>query len=292
MMQSVAYDSHQDRDAVTAIASLAREPRYDAYFGLGHLFSLHDHPKVFRVSTAGLSFGYYLLRGVTEPELAGRILDMGTGSGVQALLLRGMGARRIVASDVSPAAITVARDNEIANFGDGIIDFRVANLFDGLGGDAAARDAASRFDLIVFNPPGWRSPSEALKSKLSGAGGGLDLDAMFHGDSVLVDFLARLPRHLERRGRAIIGLNSLVGIGDVMQRANAAVRRECSGRLRFRLLERIEIPLLLYTPSWQSAMVELIDEFDRWRRLHRSALQRTDGQLRWYYEITEVTVER
>jgi release factor glutamine methyltransferase len=54
---------------------------YDVYFGVGHLFRVFDRPGTFRVSPAGLAFGYYLVRNVGEQEIAGRILDMGTGSG-------------------------------------------------------------------------------------------------------------------------------------------------------------------------------------------------------------------
>lgn len=73
---------------------------YDVYFGLGHTFRLIDSPSVFKVSAAGLSLGYYLLRHLQRSEIHGRVLDMGTGSGVLALLLRDMGAQDIVASDV------------------------------------------------------------------------------------------------------------------------------------------------------------------------------------------------
>jgi release factor glutamine methyltransferase len=129
-----------------------------------------------------------------------------------------------------------------------------------------------------------------LKSKLQRTDSGLDLNAMFYGDDVLVEFLTRLPHYLQERGRAIIGLNSLVGIADVIQRANEAVRRETHRSLRFKLLERVKVPLLFYTPSWHSAAADLINEFDRWRKVNRAAFLKIDGQLQWYYEITEVTV--
>lgn len=256
--------------------------RYEVYLELGHLFSLADDPNVFPVSTAGLALGNQLLRDITKDELDGALLDLGTGSGVQAMLLRGMGATRIVATDVSAHATAIARENEIFNFGDSIITYQAGPLF-----DAIEKNGDNRFDLIVFNPPGWRAPSEALKSKLRNAVGGLDLNAMFYGDAILVDFLTSLPDHLSANGRAIVGFNSLVGIADVIRRANARVGQR---RLRLKLIERIEIPLLFYTPSWQSAKTALLDEFDHWRRSHRSAFSNVDGQFKWFYEITEVTV--
>lgn len=72
---------------------------YSAYFGLGHQVKLQDKPGVFKVSLAGTALGAYLLKGLSQGELTGRLLDVGTGSGVLALLLRSMGAEDITASE-------------------------------------------------------------------------------------------------------------------------------------------------------------------------------------------------
>jgi release factor glutamine methyltransferase len=279
MTPIAAYDTQ----AISA-HNLPAEARYDVYLGLGHLFSLTDNPNVFRVSAAGLALGCHLLKALQDDELCGSILDLGTGSGIQALLMRGMGATRIVATDISERAVTTAQANEIRNFGDTIVSYRAGNLF-----EALQTRADDRFDLIVFNPPGWRSPSETLKSKLHHSANGLDLNAMFYGDGVLVEFLAQLPNRLASGGRAIVGLNSLVGIADVLKRGNE--RLEGDGqKLKFKLLERVEIPLLFYTPSWQNATADLLEEFERWRDAHRSAFLKVGNRFTWFYEITEVVV--
>lgn len=280
MMPIAAYDTH-----AFPAHNVLTEVSYDVYFGLGHLFSLTDDPNVFRVSDAGRALGYHLLKCLDDDELHGRILDLGTGSGIQALLMRGMGATRIVATDISARAVLTAQSNEIRNFGDTIVSYQAGNLF-----EALQTRSEERFDLIVFNPPGWRSPSETLKSKLLHSANGLDLNAMFYGDGVLVDFLAELPGRLAPGGRAIVGLNSLVGIADVLRRGNRKVQSNGQKKLKFKLLERVEIPLLLYTPSWQSASSDLLEEFEQWRHAHRSAFLKINDHFTWFYEITEVSV--
>ena len=80
------------------------------------------------------------LRGLTAP----RILDLGTGSGIVAIALAlECRAASVVAVDLSPAAISVARDNA----------GRLAAAVDFRQGDWFAPVAGERFDLIVANPP-------------------------------------------------------------------------------------------------------------------------------------------
>jgi len=74
------------------------------------------------------------------------VLDMGTGTGVLALVAAKLGARRVVATDLNPKAVENARRNvEILGF-QGKVDVREA-------GDLFAPVAGETFDVIVFNPP-------------------------------------------------------------------------------------------------------------------------------------------
>jgi methylase of polypeptide subunit release factors len=67
--------------------------------------------------------------------------DVGTGTGVLALVLAQRGAR-VVATDLEPRAVACARDN-VARFGlEGRVDVLEADLF-----------AGGRADLVVANPP-------------------------------------------------------------------------------------------------------------------------------------------
>src|SRR5450830_270312 len=73
------------------LSQMGERSIYSAYFGLGHTIQLVDKPGVFKVSLAGMALGSYLLTKVLDTqEMSGRFLDMGTGSGVLALLLRSL----------------------------------------------------------------------------------------------------------------------------------------------------------------------------------------------------------
>ncbi len=71
------------------------------------------------------------------------ILDLGTGSGVLALVARAFGARTITGTDFDPAAIRTARQNERLNFSTRRIRWEIA--------DARKLPARPRYDLIVAN---------------------------------------------------------------------------------------------------------------------------------------------
>ena len=74
-----------------------------------------------------------------------RILDLGTGSGAIAVtLLAELPDATAVASDLSAAALRVAKGNAEALGVAGRVSFVQANWFEGIGAE---------FDLIVSNPP-------------------------------------------------------------------------------------------------------------------------------------------
>ena len=118
---------------------------------------IHDISR--RTSTArelclphGLAFGSgehatttMLLREMSlRSTFAGHhVLDLGTGSGILALLARKLGARRVVATDFDPAAIRTSQGNELLNFSDSRITWRVA--------DARRLRAQRRYHLVLAN---------------------------------------------------------------------------------------------------------------------------------------------
>ncbi len=268
-----------------ACEAQASEVVYHAGFDRGYRYRLYDRQGTFRVSQAGIALGNHLIHGVREDELRGRILDVGTGSGVIALLLRGLGAVSVTAVDISAAAVVTAQQNELENFSDARIDFLHADLF-----PPAEAGRRQRYDLIVFNPPGWRAPSEFLKAELDRKRSSLDLEAMFYGDAVLLRFLHQLPDYLRPGGRAVIGFNSLVGIGDIMERSRSAVGAHSATTLHSCLLERREFPLLFYTGEWRQLRASLLSHFEQGRREYSACYVETEDSLNWFYEITEVTV--
>lgn len=261
-------------------ATVSPQDSYEAYFGLGHSLRLLDRTGVFRVSPAGLRLGDLLVRHLDVPSPDQWALDLGTGSGVQALLLRSLGARNIVATDISEHSVKVAGENEILNFTDRVITVEAGNLFE-------VPSADRKFDLIVFNPPGWRTPSAGCQAILERQGpDGLGLEAMFRGDRVLGDFLLRLPDHLAASGRAIVGFNSMIGIRQVL----ADVRKQFGSDypVTFHLLERHIFPLFLYTEQWRASKIALMAEFQVWKEQYGSAFRvGSDGTLYFSYELVE-----
>ena len=75
-----------------------------------------------------------------------RIIDVGTGSGAIALALaKELPQAEIHATDISPAALEIARANAARHQLEGRIRFQEANLLDRL--------SLKDFDLVVSNPP-------------------------------------------------------------------------------------------------------------------------------------------
>ena len=242
-----------------------RQPiTYETYFGFGHTLRLVDYSGVFRVSPAGLALGSYLVKSLYEHGVDNHFLDMGTGSGVLALLLRNIGVRDISATDVSTKAVELAANNEFLNFSNHQICFAVSDLFDKF------VPGTDRFDTIIFNPPGWRTPSHTLLKNLcreDSDDSTINPMAMFYGEQILLRFLTELPDYLNPQGYAIIGMNSLVGIQDVFNQYKTLYRGVTP--LRFRLLERHSFPMLFYSEQWKQSSSFLLNEFAAWREQER-----------------------
>jgi len=132
--------------------------------------------------------------------------DVGTGTGVLALLLARQGAR-VVGTDQDPRAVLCARDNA-ARFG---VERQVEVLEADLVPDGRAR-------LVVANPP-W-IPAEAH--------GPLDRAVYDPGGELLARLVRGLPGHLEEDGEAWLVLSDLAELlglrpeGTVLALAEAA----------------------------------------------------------------------
>ena len=84
-----------------------------------------------------------LAQMVTDMAVGKDVFDLCCGSGCIAIALAKHGAKNVTASDISAAALQVARQNSLAN---GVkIRFFCSNMFQKLAGD--------QFHLIVSNPP-------------------------------------------------------------------------------------------------------------------------------------------
>ncbi len=152
-----------------------------------------------------------LLREVIVTGAASRVLDLCTGTGVQAFAVAGV-ADRLIAVDRNPRAAAVTRFNAALNAVDGLA-VRVGDLYRPVRGE--------RFDLILANPPFVSSPY--ARGPGYHAGGPT-------GDRVLRRILAGWGRYLapEGRGYAI----SHVGLrrGETLETVAATWFRGFSGR--------------------------------------------------------------
>jgi len=140
-----------------------------------------------------------------------RVLDLGTGSGaILITLLADRDEARGVGTDLSEAALGVARDNAHRLNVAGQVEFRCADWFSGIGG---------RFDLIVSNPPyiaqaEMAGLSPELKFEphmaLSDGGDGLSAYRVIAGEAL---------RYLEPGGRLMveIGPTQAEAVADLMR---------------------------------------------------------------------------
>ena len=121
----------------------------------------------------------------------GEVLDMGTGSGIQAITAAlKQEVESVVAVDINPKALTKAKrwakEAKVSNK----IKFVTSDLFAKVSGN---------FDWILFNPP--YLPSEGTANELSWAGGK-------DGTHVIKRFLSEAPSKLKKDGSILMVYSS------------------------------------------------------------------------------------
>src|SRR3972149_6876211 len=97
-------------------------------------------PQVQPITGVSHLLGKTVLDEVRESD---RVLDMGTGSGVNAILAASKSAD-VVAVDINPVAVEAARNNAVLNGVADRIEVRSSDVFSNVDGE---------FDLIIFDPP-------------------------------------------------------------------------------------------------------------------------------------------
>ncbi|WP_069813287.1 N5-glutamine methyltransferase family protein [Streptomyces sp. TP-A0874] len=148
------------------------------------------------------------LAGITVRTPVARALDLGTGSGIQALHAVGH-ARRVTATDVNPRALAFARLT-LALSGAGEAEFRQGSLFEPV--------QSERFDLIVSNPPFVISPGARLTYR----------DGGMAGDELCRTLVERSAEHLTDGGYCQLLANwEHTGSADWRERLAAWVPSGC-----------------------------------------------------------------
>jgi HemK-related putative methylase len=140
------------------------------------------NPKLFR---SGALLAEALQHRLIPPGAA--VLDMGTGSGIGAIVAA-QWAGRVVGVDINPEAVRCARINALLN--------RVEDRVKVLEGDLFAPVRGQRFEVVLFNPPYFRGVPRA------------GFDQAWRATDVVERFAAGLLAHLTPSGRALVILSS------------------------------------------------------------------------------------
>lgn len=166
-------------------------------------------------------------------------LDLGTGSGAIALSLRREGRfGRVVATDISSAALDVARENSRrAGIADQI-DLREGSLFTPV--------ASEVFDVIVSNPPYVGLEGRpTLAAEVAEWEPAAALFAGAHGLDVIREIVSHAPGHLRDGGLLAIeiGDTQASAVSTLIRETGAfnepRVRKDYAGRDRIIIAERL-----------------------------------------------------
>lgn len=136
---------------------------------------------------------YLLKKWVAKLSKGKKVLDMGTGSGIQAITAKSGGAVRVLGVDKNKKAITLSKSNaKSAGYDD--IEFKYSDLF------LAVNE---KFDLIVFNPPYLPNEEHLDISK------DYDLVGGEKGNEISIEFLKEAVEYLNAKGFVLLICSSL-----------------------------------------------------------------------------------
>ncbi len=121
------------------------------------------------------------------------VLDLGTGTGILALVALHLGAKSVLGIDLDPGAALVARDTARSN--------RLAPLF--AGATIEALRPGPRFDLVAVNiiPAEWLASAEAVTARLRRPGAFVTSGLLAGQRAMVRDRLQALGLTLEREVR-------------------------------------------------------------------------------------------
>ncbi|MBX7143686.1 MAG: methyltransferase [Oligoflexia bacterium] len=142
-------------------------------------------PNVHMINPMSDLIGNSILQQIKSND---RVLDMGTGCGVNAILAAAV-SNEVVAVDINQIAIDAAKENARRNGVAEKISFSVSDLFDSVKGT---------FDLIVFDPPfRWFKPR-----------GICEVSTTDEGYKSLTKFFENVHSYLKPNGRMLICFGS------------------------------------------------------------------------------------
>lgn len=143
-----------------------------------------------------------------EISVGDNVLDMGTGSGIQAIAAAER-ARKVTAVDISQAAVSYAKENVLENGLEDRISVQEGDLFSSLAAD-------ERFDVIIFTPPYLNGIPKTSFDR-----------ALFDNDKELVGrFFAEADSHLKPGGNIQMVYSSIAHPEDVLRISHASGWRD------------------------------------------------------------------
>ncbi|RME31510.1 methyltransferase domain-containing protein [Candidatus Woesearchaeota archaeon] len=141
-----------------------------------------------------------LLQQFVAKLACGDVLDMGTGSGIQAVTAAACEAvQSVLAVDIDEEALVFAREHHAHEK----VSYRKSDLFSGLKEEES-------FDTIIFNPP--YLPNEEGDEHPALYGGK-------HGWELTVRFLKEAKRHLKAGGQVLLVVSTLANSEHVLREA-------------------------------------------------------------------------
>jgi methylase of polypeptide subunit release factors len=188
-----------------------------------------------------------VLDSLTPRPRVGRALDVGTGSGIHALLAA-QHARRVIATDVNPRAIAYTELNAALN-GLRNVECRRGSLFEPVEGET--------FDLITCNPPYVVSPERRWVYR----------DSEFSDDEVSERVILAAAEHLAEGGHAAM-LVSWLAFDESNPDERVLAWAEASGCDSW-ILSTLNSDPITHAAEWNShlageALGEALDEWTRY----------------------------
>ena len=176
--------------AYAALREIGADGRTFDYLGLTLVVPAQVQPVAFYSDLLGSVV-------LGEVRTGDRVLDMGTGSGVNAILAA-RNTDDVLAVDINPHAVQAAEANAVRNGVADRVTVRRSDVFSEVDG---------RFDLVIFDPPfRWLPARDWAETAIT--------DENYRA---LTEFFTELREHLHEDGRALVFFGTTADIGYLEQ---------------------------------------------------------------------------